>query len=78
MSDPVTVLERWLTWLDSHDGRIYRRSHGGQETDLDLVATIPNPPGSAILTVGDLRVIVTRLRRAMKEKNHDTSRMAGV
>lgn len=52
------VLERWLEWLDSHDGRLSRRARGDNETDSDLIATIPNPPGKAIFTIGDLRAIV--------------------
>lgn len=55
MNDPFLVWERWL---ESHDGRLFRRREGGNETDLDLVAMIPNPPGSAIVTVGDLKALI--------------------
>lgn len=55
--------ERWLEWLDSHDGRLYRRANDGLENESDLVALIPNPPGRAILTVGDLREVVELMRR---------------
>lgn len=61
--NPFVVLDRWLSWLDSHDGRLHRRGKGGAETDSDLIATIPNPPGAAIFTVGDLRAVVHALRR---------------
>jgi hypothetical protein len=58
MQDPFGPFGRWLEWLDSHDGRLFRRARGGQETDLDLACTIPHPPGSAVFTVGDLRALV--------------------
>lgn len=59
----IRIMTRWLEWLDSHDGRLYRRQHGELETDTDLIATIPNPPGSAIFTVGDLRAVVECFQR---------------
>jgi hypothetical protein len=58
MQDPFGPFGRWLEWLDSHDGRLFRRAHGGQETDLDLAALIPAPPTRAVFTVGDLRALV--------------------
>jgi hypothetical protein len=58
MGDPFTPFARWLAWLESHDGRLYRRSRGQGEADSDLACTVPNPPGSAIVTVGDLRALV--------------------
>lgn len=60
--DALRIYSRWLEWLDSHDGRLHRRSVGGNETDGDFLATIPNPPGSAIFCVGHLRAIVEALR----------------
>jgi hypothetical protein len=63
MHDPFGPFTRWLEWLDSHDGRLFRRSQGGDETDWDLACTVPNPPGRAIVTVGDLRAIVAAGRR---------------
>lgn len=56
------ILTRRLEWLDSHDGRLYRRRTGGTETDTDLAALIPTPPGQSIFTVGDLREVVEKLR----------------
>lgn len=56
--ESIDIFIRWLEWLDSHDGRLYRCTIGQQGTDMDILGTIPNPPGSAILTVGDLRNIV--------------------
>lgn len=56
--DPFVVFERWLEWLTSYDGRLYRRAQGQKEDDFDLLCTIPTPPGSSILTVGDLRDLV--------------------
>ncbi len=58
INDPFAVFARWLTWLDSHDGRLHRRQRGGLETDSDVIGTIPNPPGVALLIVGDLRALV--------------------
>jgi hypothetical protein len=58
MQDPFGPFGRWLGWLDSHDGRLFRRARGQDETDLDVACTIPNPPGSALFTVGDLRALV--------------------
>lgn len=58
MQTPFLVFEQWLEWLMSHDGRLFRRSKGQQETDSDLAALIPTPPGQTILTVGDLRRLV--------------------
>jgi hypothetical protein len=58
MQDPFGPFGRWLEWLDSHDGRLFRRARGQDETDLDVIATIPNQPGSALFTVGDLRALV--------------------
>jgi hypothetical protein len=58
MQDLFGPFGRWLEWLDSHDGRLFRRAHGGQETDLDLACRLPNPPGSELFTVGDLRALV--------------------
>jgi hypothetical protein len=63
MHDPFRPFALWLAWLDSHDGRLFRRAHGGQETDLDLAALIPTPPTQAVFTVGDLRAIVAAGRR---------------
>lgn len=56
--DPFKPFRELLAWLDSHDGRLERRHRGGQETDSDVVAAIPTPPGQAIFTVGDLRALV--------------------
>lgn len=56
--DPFTPFRRWLVWLDSHDGRLYRRSRDGRETDSDFLALIPTPPGQTVFTVGDLRALV--------------------
>lgn len=64
MSRAFEILKLWLEWVDSHDGRLARRRKGGSETDLDLLCTIPNPPGSAIFTVGDLREVVEVGKRA--------------
>jgi hypothetical protein len=58
MKDPFGPFARWLEWLDSHDGRLFRRSKGWQETDTDVACTIPCPPGSTPFTVGDLRALV--------------------
>ncbi len=58
MSDPFEALEEWLAFLDSHDGRLHRRARGGNETDCDIAALLPTPPGQTILTVGQLREIV--------------------
>jgi hypothetical protein len=58
MNDTFVVFARWLEWLDSHDGRLYRRSRGGLEDDFDVACTVPGPPGSALVTVGDLRALV--------------------
>lgn len=58
LSDPFEPFARYLNWLESHDGRLYRRSEGQQETDADLVCLIPTPPGQAIFTVRDLRALV--------------------
>jgi hypothetical protein len=73
MGDPFVAFAGWLAWLESHDGRLYRRSRGQEETDSDLACTVPNPPGAAIVTVGDLRALVAagrelaRLRAAPGE-----------
>lgn len=60
MSMPYSyqVLRAWLVWLDSPTGLTHRKSRGGLGTESDLVCTIPNPPGSAIITVGDLRSLI--------------------
>lgn len=64
MSDsPIKIWEDWLTWLVSHDGRLQRRRQGGNETDSDLIALLPIPPGRVILTVGDLRALVDSYRK---------------
>lgn len=57
---PFEPFKRWLRWLDSHDGRLHRRRAGGRETDLDSLATIPDPRGGGgtVFTVGDLRELV--------------------
>lgn len=64
--DPFLPFERWLEHLDSHNGRLLRRSQGGHETEYDLVCLIPSFPGQTIFTIGDLRALVEagkRLRR---------------
>lgn len=58
MRDPFALFEEFLAWLDSHDGRLWRRRRGDQETDSDLVCTVPTPPGATLWTVGDLRALV--------------------
>ncbi len=56
MTDPFAPFREWLTWLDSHDGRLARRKAGGKENDYDYLCTLP--PGGSIFTVGDLRRLV--------------------
>jgi hypothetical protein len=56
--DPFGPFSRWLEWLDSHDGRLHRRSQQQEETDQDIACTLPTPPGSDLVTVGDLRALV--------------------
>lgn len=56
--DPFRPWADWLTWLDSHDGRLCRRSRGGNETDSDLISTLPCGVGGNIVTVGDLRAML--------------------
>lgn len=60
------ILENWLIWLDSHDGRLQRvllnKEH---EKESDCVALIPNPPGRSIFTVAHLREIVEFRRKIM-------------
>jgi len=63
MSPGAIILQRWLEWLDSHDGRLFRRSKGGEETEYDIAALVPNPPGQAIFTIGDLREVVRQLMK---------------
>lgn len=58
MTDPFAPFRRWLEWLDSHDGRLHRRSGGQEETDHDLACLLPGPPGRTLFTVGDLRALV--------------------
>jgi hypothetical protein len=62
MNYPTRMLSDWLTWLDSHDGLLHRRSKGGQENDHDVICTVPAPPGAHIMTVGDLRWVVGKLK----------------
>ena len=57
-TNPFRIFEQWLDWLVSHDGRLHRRARGEKETDMDVIALIPTPPGQSILTVGDLRALV--------------------
>lgn len=54
---PLAAFQRWLEWLDSHDGRLHRRKTGGAETDYDLIALLP--PDRTVFTVGDLRRLIT-------------------
>ena len=65
LRNPFTVMERWLEWLDSPEGRLHspegrlhRRENKGLENDSDMAGLIPTPPGRAIFTVGDLRRLV--------------------
>lgn len=71
--------EHWLEYFDSHDGRLHRRARGDNETDTNFLATIPTPPGSAILTVGLLREAVELMRRArqLEAENIDLRRSLG-
>lgn len=56
---PIEPFARWLEWLDSHNGRLYRRTKGGKEDDWDIAALLPNPQGGQrVFTVGDLRRLV--------------------
>jgi hypothetical protein len=57
-ADVFAIFETWLEWVVSHDGRLHRRANGQLETDMDLLALIPTPPGQSIFTVGDLRALV--------------------
>ncbi len=68
MRDPFEVWERWLKWLDSPEGKKHRRSAKpkGEGKESDLICTIPNPPGSAIVTMRDLRELVKAGRRLKK------------
>ncbi len=70
LRNPFLPFERWLEWLDSHDGRLSRRKDGGDETEFDIAALLPTPPTQTIFTVGDLRDLVEAGRewRAMKRK----------
>ncbi len=56
MTDPIAPFREWLTWLDSHDGRLHRRKQGGKEDDYDYLFTVP--VSGRIFTVGDLRRLV--------------------
>lgn len=63
------VLERWLAWLDSEEGKACRLRAGQKGEELDLICVIPNPPGGAIVTVKDLREHVQWLKlRLIPEK----------
>ncbi len=67
MSRLVTVLEHWLDWLDSEDGLQVRKQRNQEGNDSDLICTIPDPPGKAIVTVGDLRTLVTKFSEQRTE-----------
>ena len=54
----IEAIELWLRWLDSEEGLEYRKNKGLNCNDYDLACTIPNPPGSAIITIKDLRDFV--------------------
>ncbi len=61
--DPFIPFNDWLEWLDSHDGRLYRRSRGDKEDDYDFLTLIPTPPGQTVFLVGDLRRLVDAGKR---------------
>lgn len=62
VNNPYWMFYRYLEWLESHDGRLYRIEQGGKEDDYDAIGLIPTPPGRAIFTVGDLRIVVKALQ----------------
>lgn len=68
--------EEWLEYLDSHNGRLHRREQGGNETDYDIAALIPIPPGRRIFTVGDLRKTVELIQKGKSNESDQARRVA--
>ena len=67
MSNPYQAFRRWLEWLDSEEGIDHRKKCGGVGDEYDLACTIPTPPGKTLITIGDLRFLVSSLDKYFSE-----------